>query len=304
MRAWFHQHVQSFSTTWARLAQSPLSSALNVLVIGGALALPLGAYVLLINMQRIAGPLAAAPEMSVFMAADAAPADIAAVAAALKAAPAVAKSHFVPRDQALAELKKAEGMGDILASLQANPLPDAYVIELAGKDPLAAEAETLGRALAKLPKVAHVQLDSAFIRRLDALLGLARIAVFVLASLLSVGLVAVTFNTIRLQILTLRDEIEVSKLIGATNAFIRRPFFYLGILQGGLGGVTALAILALAGWLMNVEIARLAATYGSDFRLQLLRWADAASLLAFAAGLGWTGAYLSVSKHLWQIEPR
>ena len=304
MRAWFHQHVQSFSTTWARLAQSPLSSALNVLVIGVALALPLGAYALLINMQRIAGPLAAAPEMSVFMAADAAPADIAAVAAALKAAPAVAKSRFVPRDQALAELKKAEGMGDILASLQSNPLPDAYVIELAGKDPLAAEAETLGRALAKLPKVAHVQLDSAFIRRLDALLGLARIAVFVLASLLSVGLVAVTFNTIRLQILTLRDEIEVSKLIGATNAFIRRPFFYLGILQGGLGGVTALAILALAGWLMNVEIARLAATYGSDFRLQPLRWGDAASFLVFAAGLGWTGAYLSVSKHLWQIEPR
>lgn len=304
MRAWFHQHVQSFRTTWVRLAQSPLSSALNVLVIGVALALPLGAYALLINMQRIAGPLAAAPEMSVFMAADAAPADIAAVAAALKAAPAVAKSRFVPRDQALAELKKAEGMGDILASLQSNPLPDAYVIELAGKDPLAAEAETLGRALAKLPKVAHVQLDSAFIRRLDALLGLARVAVFVLASLLSVGLVAVTFNTIRLQILTLRDEIEVSKLIGATNAFIRRPFFYLGILQGGLGGVTALAILALAGWLMNVEIARLAATYGSDFRLQPLRWGDAASFLVFSAGLGWTGAYLSVSKHLWQIEPR
>ncbi|MEI6300623.1 MAG: permease-like cell division protein FtsX [Betaproteobacteria bacterium] len=302
MRAWFHQHVQSFRTTWVRLAQSPLSSALNVLVIGVALALPLGAYALLINMQRIAGPLAAAPEMSVFMAADAAPADIAAVATALKAAPAAAKSRFVPRDQALAELKKAEGMGDILASLQSNPLPDAYVIELAGKDPLAAEA--LGRDLAKLPKVAHVQLDSAFIRRLDALLGLARIAVFVLASLLSVGLVAVTFNTIRLQILTLRDEIEVSKLIGATNAFIRRPFFYLGILQGGLGGVTALAILALAGWLMNVEIARLAATYGSDFHLQSLRWGDAASFLVFAAGLGWTGAYLSVSKHLWQIEPR
>lgn len=302
MRAWFHQHAQSFRTTWARLAQSPLSSALNVLVIGVALALPLGAYTLLIHMQRVAGPLATVPEMSVFMAPDSGAPEIAVVAAAIKAAPAAAKNRFVPRDQAFAELKKNDGMRDILGTLQSNPLPDAFVIELAGNDTPA--AETLSRDLAKLPKVAHVQLDSAFIRRLDALLGLARIAVFVLATLLSVGLVAVTFNTIRLQILTLRDEIEVSKLIGATNAFIRRPFFYLGILQGGLGGVTALAILALAGWLMNVEIARLAATYGSDFRLQPLPGVDAASFLLFAATLGWTGAYFSVSKHLWQIEPR
>jgi len=301
MKAWFHQHVQGFRTTWARLTQSPLSSALNVLVIGVALALPLGAYVLLTNMQRIAGPLATAPQMSVFMAADSGSAELAVVGAAIKAAPAAKRHRFVPRDQALAAMKKNEGMADVLGTLQGNPLPDAFVIELAGND--AAAAEALGRTLAKLPKVAHVQLDSAFIRRVDALLGLVRIAVFALAALLSVGLVAVTFNTIRLQILTLRDEIEVAKLIGATNAFIRRPFFYLGILQGGLGGVIALAILALTGALMNVEIARLAATYGSDFRLQPLRWNDALSFLIFAASLGWTGAYLSVSKHLWQIEP-
>jgi cell division transport system permease protein len=302
MKAWFHQHAQSFRTTWARLTGSPLSSALNVLVIGVALALPLGAYALLINMQRVAGPLASSPEMSVFMAADAASADIAQVESAIKAARAAKRHRFVPRDQALAEMKKSEGMADILGTLQGNPLPDAFVIELAGNDSAAAEA--LGGELAKLPKVAHVQLDSAFIRRLDALLGLVRVAVFVLAALLSVGLVAVTFNTIRLQILTLRDEIEVSKLIGATNAFIRRPFFYLGILQGGLGGVAALLILAAAGALMNLEIARLAATYGSDFRLQPLAWGDAVSFLVFASGLGWAGAYLSVSKHLHQIEPR
>ena len=302
MKAWFHQHVQSFRTTRARLKQAPLSSALNVLVIGVALALPLGAYVLLLNMQRVAGLLATAPEMSVFMSANAAATDIAQVVSAIKASPAAKKHRFVPRDQALAELKKNEGMGDILGTLQSNPLPDAFVIELAGSD--TATAEVLSRDLAKLPKVAHVQLDSAFIRRLDALLGLVRIAVFVLTALLAVGLIAVTFNTIRLQILTLRDEIEVSKLIGATNAFIRRPFFYLGILQGGLGGVIALVILALAGGLMNLEIARFAATYDSNFRLQALDWQDALNFLVFSAALGWAGAYLSVSKHLWQIEPR
>ncbi len=301
MITWLRLHVQSFRTTWARLAQNPLSSALNVLVIGVALALPLGAYSLLVNLQRVAGPLATVPEMSVFMATDVGSAETSQVEARIKASPAVKRFRFVPRDKALEEMKKAEGMAEIIATLQGNPLPDAFVIELAGIDPAGAEA--LSRELARMPKVAHVQLDSAFIRRLDALLGLARIAVLLLAATLSIGLVAVTFNTIRLQILTQRDEIEVSKLIGATNAFVRRPFFYLGMLQGGMGGLAALAIVALAGWLMNGEIARLAATYGSDYRLQPLSWADMGSFLGFSAILGWLGAYLSVSKHLWQIEP-
>ena len=118
-----------------------------------------------------------------------------------------------------------------------------------------------------------------------------------------VGLVAVTFNTIRLQILTQRAEIEVSKLIGATDAFIRRPFYYLGMLQGLAGGAVAVAIVSAGLWLLNREVQVLAESYGSAYRLPLLSPGDAAALMAFAALIGWLGAYLSVNRHLRKMEP-
>jgi cell division transport system permease protein len=128
--------------------------------------------------------------------------------------------------------------------------------------------------------------------------------VAVLAALLAFGLVAVTFNTVRLQILTQRDEIEVSKLIGATDAYIRRPFFYQGALTGLAGGLAAVGIVAASVAVLNVEVARLAATYGADFRLGLPGVGDLVAVLIFAGGLGWVGAWLSVSRHLAEIEPR
>jgi cell division transport system permease protein len=152
--------------------------------------------------------------------------------------------------------------------------------------------------------VAHVQLDSEWARKLDAALKLGRTAIAILGLLLSSALVAVTFNTIRLQILTQRDEIEVSKLIGATDAFIRRPFYYLGLLQGLAGGVVALVLVAAGLGLLNREVRVLADSYGSGFRLGFLSFADALAVMALAALLGWLGAQLSVSRHLREIEPR
>jgi len=116
--------------------------------------------------------------------------------------------------------------------------------------------------------------------------------------------VAITFNTIRLQILTQRAEIEISKLLGATDAFIRRPFFYLGALQGLGGGLLALALVALGFAALNSGIAEVAATYGSSFRLRATGAGDALALVVFSAGLGWLGAWLSVSRHLLEIEPQ
>src|SRR5450759_663533 len=187
------------------------------------------------------------------------------------------------------------------AALQSNPLPDAFVLETGGS---AAELERLEPELKALPKIAHVQLDSAWVKRLESLLALGRTAVLILATLLASGLVAVTFNTIRLQILTQKDEIEVSKLIGATDAFIRRPFFHLGLIQGALGGLAALAIVYLCMLILNRSILELAQLYGSDFRLGFFGFPDCLALLAFAAVLGWLGAYMSVSRHLANIEPR
>jgi cell division transport system permease protein len=211
----------------------------------------------------------------------------------------VTRVRFVPREQALRDLAAVQGMSELVAALGRNPLPDAFVVT-ASDDNL----EGLAADLAKLPGVAQVQADALWARRLASLARLARTALWLLAGVLGAALIAITFNTIRLQILTQREEIEVSKLIGATDGFIRRPFYYAGLLQGLAGGALALVIVGASLALLNREVRLLAESYGSDFRFASPgRW-DSLAFLLLAGLLGWLGAHLSVSRHLREIEPR
>jgi cell division transport system permease protein len=299
---WLRHHGRSLATTLRRLARSPGATALNVLAIGIALALPLGAWVVLANAQRLAGHAAGDPQLAVFMAADAARADAARVEAAVASAPGVRRHRFVPKDQALAELRQADGAREIAGTLGSNPLPDAVIVDLVPGN--APAAELLAAELRKLPKVALVQLDAQWLQRLEALLRLGAAAVALLAGLLAVGMIAVTFNTVRLHIVTQQAEIEVSRLVGATTSYVRRPFVWQGTVIGLAGGLVALGLVAASVWILNAEVARLAATYGSDFRLMLPPAGDLAACLGFAGALGWAGAYLSVSRHLAVIQPR
>jgi len=297
VKAWLTQHRQALAAALAKLARQKSASLLNALVIGVALALPAGGYLLLANLQGLARGIALEPQMSVYLRTDAGNADVAALDARLKADARVASVRFVSRDQALSELKELEGAADLIAALGQNPLPDAYVVrgrDAGALDALAAEARGW-------PGVAQVQLDAAWSRRLGALAGIARIALVLLAALLAAAMIAVTFNTIRLQILVQREEIDVSRLLGATDAFIRRPFFYLGALQGATGGAIALAIVKASVIALNRGVAELAATYGSGFQLAFFGLADSASALAFSVCLGWVGAYLSVSIYLHEM---
>ena len=302
MRTWLRHHALSFAHTIRRFATNPVASLLNALVIGVALALPLGGYVLLANVQHFARGLAADAQISLFLAPEASKADIAEIQKRLRGTPGVRGVEFVSREKALDGLKRTSGMAEVIATLRNNPLPDAFVATLAASD--TALTQRLEQEFKGLPKVAYVQADSAWVERVSSLLRFGRTAVILMAALLSFALVAVTFNTIRLQILTQRDEIEVSKLIGATNAYIRRPFFYLGILQGVFGGLVACVIVEAAIFVLNRDLDGLATLYGTDARLQLLSLADAFTVLAFAAALGWLGTSVSVSKHLSKIEPR
>jgi cell division transport system permease protein len=290
--AWLRQHRQALRAALRRLG------VLNALVIGVAVSLPAGGYALLESLRALAGRATLEPQISLFLRPEAKRAEADALGRALRADRRVASVRFVPREEALKQLAAVEGMDDVIASLGRNPLPDAFVVTASGAlEPLASE-------LAKLPNVAHVQADSAWARRLGALERLGRLALVLLAALLGAGLVAVTFNTIRLQILTQREEIEVAKLIGATDAFIRRPFYYQGLLQGATGGAFALLIVAVLLVLLNSEVRPLADSYGSAFRFAFLSLPAAGAVLAFAGGLGWLGAHLSVSRHLRHIEPR
>lgn len=297
MRAWVRQHVAAFRSALGRLSRP--AGVLSALVIGVAVSLPAGGYALLESLREVAARVTLEPQISVFLRPEAKRAEADALGMALRADRRISAVRFVPREEALKQLGAVEGLSDVIASLGRNPLPDAFVVTAPSEllEPLAAE-------LAKLPGVAHVQADTVWARRLTALARIGRLGLGLLAALLGAGLVAVTFNTIRLQILTLRDEIEVSKLIGATDGFIRRPFYYLGLLQGIAGGAIALGIVAGILALLNREVRLLAESYGSSFRFAFLSGGDASAVLLLAGVLGWIGAHLSVSRHLRQIEPR
>jgi cell division transport system permease protein len=302
MKSWLRQHRQAMAAAFGKVAAQKSAAALNALVIGIALALPAGGYALLTSVRVATAGSALEPQLSVFLRVEATRAEAEALGVKLKADARVREVRFVPREQALKELQAIEGLAEVVAALNSNPLPDSFVLRPKSADPVTLEA--LADGLRGLPAVAVVQLDSAWARRLGALAGTARLAIALLAALLAFGLVAITFNTIRLQILTQRAEIEIAKLIGATDAFIRRPFLYLGALQGLSGGLVALAILWGSFLALNVGVAELAASYGSGFRLTLLSPGDALAVALFSSALGWFGALLSVSKYLLEIEPR
>lgn len=299
MRVWLRQHRQAFGSALGKLAAQQAAALLNALVIGIALSLPAGGYALLSSVQVVTRRASLEPQLSVYLHVEAKRAETDALAGRLRGDGRVREVRFVPRERALAELQKIDGLAEVLSALERNPLPDAYVVRAADAAPAALEA--LAEELRGHPAVAHVQVDSAWARRLGALSDIGRLATALLAAVLAFGVVAITFNTIRLQILTQRAEIDISRLLGATDAFIRRPFFYLGALQGLGGGLVGLGILWASLAALNVGVGDLSASYGSTFRLQFLPAGDALAVILFSACLGWFGAYVSVSKYLLEM---
>jgi cell division transport system permease protein len=286
------------------MLKTPGSFLFNVLVIAIALALPFAGLTIVDSIRPVSEQLAVEPEISIFMAMDT-PRDRATALAPsigriLGESAIAAKLEFVPRENALSALKDKTGLSDALTTLGTNPLPDGYVLKLAGFQNAAdaARVDAIAVQLKALPGVEYVQVDSAWVKRLAALLHVLRMALLLLGTTLGVVVVAVAFNTIRLQVMTQREEIEVSRLVGATDAFIYRPFYYSGALLGLCAGGMALGAVALGLQPLNAAIADFARLYASEFRIAPLGVAASLSLLALSAGLGLIGAVLSVRRHL------
>lgn len=299
MSPWLQHHRDALSLALSRLALAPLNTLLSILAIGIALALPGGGQMLVRNGAQLARDTTPTPQISLFLALDADKRARQDIEAKLKALSDVRSYRFVGKEETLARMKSAEGLGDVIESLPNNPFPDAFVV-LPGNDSPAA-MESLAQTLGQWPKVEHVQLDADWVRRLDALLRLGRTALALLTLLLGVGLVAITFNTIRLQVLTQRAEIEVSRLLGATDAYIRRPFQWFGALQGLGGGLVALIIVQGVTLALRGPVGELAQLYSFSFTLRPLSLADSGLLLALASSLGWLGAALSLRQSLRQF---
>lgn len=290
------RHWHTLMGTLRRLAGTPLATLVTVSVIGIALSLPAGLYLLLSNLSQASDTMETQPQISLFLKLDAGKDTQRQIEQQLKGHAAIKTFRFVGRDQALKALSDSNGLGDLTAGLPNNPLPDAYVLTARESD--VAQLDKLRSDVSKWPGVETAELDSAWVKRLNAMLDLGRQLTFMLAILLAFGLIAGMGNIIRLQILTRQEEIEVSKLIGATDRFIRLPFLYHGALQGLLGGLAAWAIIAISTQLLNVSVIRLSSLYGSAFRLEGLATGDAVVLLGFSAILGWVGAYVAVSHFL------
>jgi cell division transport system permease protein len=298
MMAWFSQHRAALARAFGRLLAAPLGTLLALLVIGIALTLPGLGWVLLDNLREIGREVSAVQQISVFMNLDAGKKDIAEIEGRLRSAD--GKWRFVSREEALKRLQASEGMAEIVASLPRNPLPDAFIVEPARSDPEA--LEVLRKELAGWPKVAHVQLDSAWVKRFDAFLRLGRLALWILAGVFAAGLVAATFNMIRLQVVAQAAEIEVARMIGATDAFIRRPFYYYGALQGALGGLLGGGLVAAIFALLGGPVGELVALYGGNFTLHGPGPLHFAALAGAGGLLGWLGAQLSVSLSLRKLD--
>ncbi|GAB3102353.1 permease-like cell division protein FtsX [Lysobacter terrae] len=293
---WFDHHLYSLVASLGRLLRKPWATALTVGVMAVALALPLGLWATLQNVERFAGDVQQSRQIGLFLKTDVSLARAQALADELKARPDVAGVEVRTPEQGLDELRQ-RGLGESLTALESNPLPSLLLVT-----PKRDEAE-LAQSLQQLPEADVVQHDAGWRDRLDQWLLFGGRLAWVLAALLGLGALLVVGNTVRLDIQSRRDEIGVLQLLGASDGFIRRPFLYLGACYGVLAGLLALAMLTGADVALRAPLAELARSYGSGFILQGFGPPQAAAVVLGAGVLGWIGAGFVTGHYLRQTRP-
>ena len=300
--AWLESHRASLVDSVGRLLKQPIGSFFTCLVMAVALSLPMGLALLLDNVERLGGSWQRAAQISLFMQLDVDAATGERLRDQVAGMPDVAEADWISREQALEEFQQLSGLGEALKELPENPLPP--VISVTPKQIDRAGLEALRQQLAELPHVQQAQLDLVWVERLSAILKLGERFVFGLTILLVLTLLLVVGNTIRLHIENRRNEIEVIKLVGGTDGYVRRPFLYMGALYGLGAGILSWALLAYSLNWLNGSVVNLSGLYGSDFGLQGVPLDDGLSLTVGAVLLGWVGAWLAVARHLRELAPR
>ena len=293
-------HVDNMIGAVARVADRPLGSLMTILVIAIALAVPAGLRVMVDNARALSGTWQGAADFTMYleMAVDEPAAE--ALAGQVGGRDDVERAELLARSDALAEFRAYSGFGEALDLLDENPLPHAIIVRPAGTG---ADLDRLVEDLDALEETALVQLDTEWLERLRAILELARRVVDVTTVLLGLAVIVVIGNTIRLEIGNRREEIEIIKLVGGSDGYIRRPFLYLGLCYGVGAGILAALIIVLGLGLVASPARALMELYGSDYRLAGLSPADAGWLLGAGGFLGWAGAGIAVARHLREIEP-
>jgi cell division transport system permease protein len=292
MTGWLLAHLRAARSAGVTARAAPLSTLLSVAALAAALVLPVAGHAVLDGLARIAARFDTDSQIALYLVPGVDAKAREALERSLRARPGIKSVRTVTREQALAELEATEGVRDLLAGLAGNPLPDTIVVRPAARsrDAHAALKAELGR----LPGVASAQGDAAWVERLDAVVRTGTLLIGALAALLGLAVVAVTFNTIRLQVLTRRDEIEIAALVGATTAWLRRPFLYFGVLQGAAAGLVASAVGAILTWAANDRLADALASFGVGATMASMTPQSALTVVLASAFLGWLGAWLSL----------
>jgi cell division transport system permease protein len=304
MVAWLTRHLQTLVGTLGRLSQQPVANLLTILVIGIALALPACLQVLVSNARAVTGDLSNAVDISVYLKRSVTEQQARAVADRIRQRRDVARVELITATDALREFREYSGFGAALDVLADNPLPHTLVVRPGADDLSPAHLDSIGRDLKVLPEVELVQLDTAWVQRLEAILDGVRRGIVVAAALLAIGVMVIVGNTIRLDIQNRRAEIEVTKLVGGSDAFVRRPFLYSGVWYGLGGSLVALVIVAVTVLVLGGPVQRITGLYGSDFRLTGLGLPNTMAVLLAGVALGWLGSYIAASRHLRAIEPQ
>jgi cell division transport system permease protein len=303
--AYFERHLQTLVASLGRLARAPFGTLLTVGVIGVALALPACLHLFVVNARALSGGWDSSLDFTVYLEPSVPDTQARQLAAQIGERPEVESARLVTAKEGLAQFREWSGLGTAIDALKENPLPASIVV----RPRIAPDArdlqpvQRLGSELGELPGVDQVQLDAEWIRRFEALVDALRRAVTIAAAVLAVAVLMIVGNTIRLDIEGRRAEIEVAKLVGASDGFVRRPFLYGGFWYGLAGGFVAWALAVLVVAALAGPAARIAAAYGSSFQLAGLDGGASLTLLGGGALLGWLGAWLSATRHLKSIEP-
>jgi cell division transport system permease protein len=304
VNTWLERHVQTLVGSLGRLWSKPFSTLLTILVIGIALALPACLHVLVQNVRSASGGWGNALDISVYMKPKASLEQAKQAAERIRKRRDVESVTIVRADDALEEFRRSSGFGEALDALKDNPLPHALVVRPAAEARESARVATLSEELRKIDGVDIVQLDTAWVSRFNAILDVVRRIVLLALGLFALGILVIVGNTIRLDIENRRDEIEVTKLVGGSNAFVRRPFLYNGVWYGLGGGLIAWLVVTVVIAALGEPVQRIAGLYGSRFELKGLGLEGSAALLLGGAALGWVGSYIASTRQLRGIEPK
>lgn len=301
---WAARHGHAFISTLGHLWRHAIATALTVIAISLALALPLALGLLVSNFRGLGGTLDESLGLSVYLKPGISEAQARELAAQVRARPAIRSVTLISAAEGLAQLRAQSGFGAALGTLSDNPLPNVLEVHAAADAATPRQLEALRAALAGLPAVDAVQLDRDWALRFNAILDVAREALLVSALMIAAGVIAVIGNTIRLEIQARWTEIEVTKLVGGSNAFVRRPFLYAGVLYGLSAGIVGFGVVLGACAALERPVGALAAAYGGHFALQGPGLRELGLLVGAGALLGWLGAAVAASRQLARIEPR